>query len=87
MAKRKLGKRHSNKVSLKNNKLQFKTFRGKNTDILHSSKFLDSSLQKREKMAFSKGLRKKLSYKDKLLLDGYAKAVSDKNNAYHYRHK
>ena len=64
--------------------MNFKTKKGTQTDILHSSNWFGKSLLQREKNAFSKELHKKLSHDDELLLRGYATALADKNHAYHY---
>lgn len=67
--------------------MAFVTKKGKPTDILHSKSWMSKSYKNREKNAFSKSLHKSLGYRDSLLLRGYATALADKNNAYHYNNK
>ena len=88
MAKKAKAKRGYKKVNktyvTKNGKLQFTTFKGNKTDILHSSTFLDNSYRKRAKMAFNKRLHSKLSHNDKLLLRGYAFRLAEESKSYRY---
>ena len=71
----------------KTGKLQFKTFKGKNTDILHSQAFATRDFKSRRKLAFNKNVRQKLSNKDKWLLTGYAFAKDEQFKAYAYKKK
>lgn len=63
---------------------QFKSYTGKNTDILHSKEFLSKGFKERERIAFDKNVHKSLSEKDRLLLQGYATATAQRNKAFSY---
>jgi hypothetical protein len=69
-----------------NKKVQYKTFKGKPTDVLHSKTFNKLTLKKREQLAFMKN-KNHLKKEDQLLLRGYAQACADKNRAYRYKHR
>ena len=68
----------------RNRKVQFRTSKGKPTDVLHSKTFSKLTLKKKEKLAFMKN-KSHLRKEDQLLLRGYAQACADKNRAYRYR--
>lgn len=65
---------------------QFKSYTGKDTDVLHSKNFLSKSFKEREKIAFDKNARASMSEKDKLLMQGYATAVAQANKARAYNY-
>lgn len=65
--------------------IQFKSYNGKNTDILHSKEFLSKSFKDREKMAFSKDTYKNLNKHDAALLQGFASAISQQKRAMTYK--
>jgi len=64
---------------------QFKTFKGKPTDIVHSSEYNKASFGSRKASAFNKDFLKKLSRDDKLIMLGYAQAKKEDQIAFNFK--
>lgn len=65
---------------------EFKTFRGHDTDILHSTVYAKAKYPMRKAMAFNKPFLDSLSERDRCLMRGYAQAKVEEVQAYKFRH-
>lgn len=65
---------------------KFKTFKGRETDILHSSAYASAKYPMCQAMAFNKPFLNSLSDRDKYLMRGYAQAKVEEMQAFKYKH-
>lgn len=65
---------------------EFKTFKGRKTDILHSTIYAKAKYPMRQAMAFDKPFLNSLSERDKNLMRGYAQAKVEEMQAYKFKH-